>query len=80
MSKNPKNLRKLKKIANIDTEILHVFWTNWGNSMKFLGKMCLKIILKVTKNQGFTLSLEDAIFEKPQGGGGRSIWPPPQPF
>ena len=27
------------------------------------------IILKVTKNQGFTLSLEDAIFEKPKEGG-----------
>ena len=26
------------------------------------------IILKVTKNQGFTLSLEDTLFEKPQGG------------
>ena len=25
------------------------------------------IILKVTKTQGFTLSLEDAFFEKPQG-------------
>ena len=37
--------------------------------MKFSGKMCLKIILKVTKNQGFTLPLEDTIFEKPQGGG-----------
>ena len=30
--------------------------------------MCLKIILKVTKNQGFTLFLEDTFFEKPQGG------------
>ena len=30
--------------------------------------MCLKIILKVTKNQGFTLTLEDTFFEKPQGG------------
>ena len=29
--------------------------------------MCLKIILKVTKNQGSTLSLEDTFFEKPQG-------------
>ena len=29
---------------------------------------CFKIILKVTKNQGFTLSLEDTFFEKPQGG------------
>ena len=26
------------------------------------------IILKVTEKQGFTLSLEDAFFEKPQGG------------
>ena len=26
------------------------------------------MILKVTKNQGFTLSLEDAFFEKLQGG------------
>ena len=25
------------------------------------------IILKVTKNQGLTLSLEDTFFEKPQG-------------
>ena len=37
--------------------------------MKFSGKMCLKIILKVTKNQGFTLSLEDTFFEKPHDGG-----------
>ena len=50
------------------------------NSMKFLGKMCLKIILKVTKNQGFTFSLKDTFFEKPHGGGG-SIWPlPPSHF
>ena len=27
------------------------------------------IILKVTKNQSFTLSLEDTFFEKPQGRG-----------
>ena len=37
--------------------------------MKFSGKMCLKIILKVTKNQSFFLSLEDTLFKKPQGGG-----------
>ena len=36
--------------------------------MKFSEKMCLKIILKVTKIQGFTLSLEDTLFNKPQGG------------
>ena len=29
----------------------------------------LMIILKFTKNQGFTLSLEDTAFEKPHGGG-----------
>ena len=43
--------------------------------MKFSGKMYLMIILKVTKNQGFTLSLKDTFFEKPQGGGGQ-IDPP----
>ena len=28
--------------------------------------MCLIIIVKVTKNKGFTLSVEDTLFEKPQ--------------
>ena len=37
--------------------------------MKFSGKMCFQIILKVTKKDGFTLSLEDTFFEKPQGRG-----------
>ena len=36
--------------------------------MKFSGKMCPMIILKVTENQAFTLSLEDTFFEKPQEG------------
>ena len=36
--------------------------------MKFSEKMCLKIILKVTKNQIFTLSVEDTFFKKSQGG------------
>ena len=36
--------------------------------MKFSGKMCFKIILKVTKKTGFHLSLEDKFFEKPEGG------------
>ena len=58
------------KIANIDREILHIFWMTWGISMKFSAKMWLMKILKVTKNQGFTLSLEDTFFEKPRGGGG----------
>ena len=30
--------------------------------------MYLMVILKVTKKQGFPLSLEDTFFKKPQGG------------
>ena len=30
--------------------------------------MCFKIILKVTKNQGSTLSVEDTFLKKLQGG------------
>ena len=37
--------------------------------------MCLIIILKVTKNQGFHLSLEDTLFEKPQGRRGQNDAP-----
>ena len=62
------------QIANIDREILHIFWTTWEISMK----MWLMIILKVTKTQSSTLSLEDTVFLKPQGrgGGGGSSLPP----
>ena len=35
--------------------------------MKFLGKMCLKIISKVTKSKGYTLSLEDTFFKNHRG-------------
>ena len=35
--------------------------------MKFSGKILLIIIVKVTKNQAFALSLEDTFVEKPQG-------------
>ena len=38
--------------------------------MKFSGKICLMI---VTKNQGFTLSVEDTSFEKPRGVGGAGL-------
>ena len=53
-------------IANVDREILLIFWTTWEISMKFSEKMWLRIILKVAKNQGFALSLEDTFFEKSQ--------------
>ena len=43
---------------------------SWWNLMKFLGKICQKTMLNVTKNQSFTLSLEDTSFEKSQGGRG----------
>ena len=65
------------KIANIDGEFPHVTWRTWGNSIKFSGKMRFKMILKVTKKQGFTLSLEDTFFEKPQGEGERGQTDPP---
>ena len=68
MSRNLKNRWKLIKIANIDVEILHNFWTTSGISMNFLRKMSLLIILKDTKNQGFTLSFEGTFFEKLRGG------------
>ena len=46
--------------------------------MNFSENMCLMIILKVTKNQGFTLSVEDKkIFSKNYGG--VSLIPPPFP-
>ena len=38
--------------------------------MKFPGKMCFKIILKVTRNQGSAVSIEDIFFKKPHGGEG----------
>ena len=51
------------KIVNIDRENLDFFWTTREISMKFSGKMWLMIMLEVTKNQGFTLSLEDTFLE-----------------
>ena len=48
--------------------------------MKVSGKMCFKIILKATKNQTFTLSLEDTIFVKPQGVGFNLTPPLSPPF
>ena len=35
--------------------------------MKFSGRMLLVIVLKVTKNQGFAVRLQNTILEKPQG-------------
>ena len=68
MSKNPKNRWKLLKIANTDRESLHIYWMTCGILIKSSGKMWFMVILKVTKKQGFILSLQDIFLEKPQGG------------
>ena len=51
------------KTANIEIGILHNFWTMWGVSMKFPGKVWLMIFLKVAESQSFNLSLEDIFYE-----------------
>ena len=55
------------KIANIDREILHNFWTTWRISRK----MWLTIILKLTthKKPGFHPLFRRSIFRKTTGGG-----------
>ena len=52
-----------------------IFWITCENSMRFLGKMWLMIILKVAKKQRFTLSLENTFLEKPHKGERGSNWP-----
>ena len=56
----------MMEIVNIEEENLHIFWITWGNSLKSSRKAWLMIILKLTKKQGFILSLENTIFEKLQ--------------
>ena len=55
------------KIVNFDKENLRMFWTTWVISMILSGKMWLMIILKVTKQQGFTLSPGNNFLAKPHG-------------
>ena len=55
------------KIANLDREIIRNFWTTWEISMKFSGKLCLMIIIKVTKDQCFTLSVDDNFLKNHRG-------------
>ena len=47
--------------------------------MKFSGKMLLIIMLKATKNQGFTLSLDDTILGELQAGVQIELLPPSLP-
>ena len=53
---NVKKSKKFMKIVKIDEENLQIFQTTRGISMKFSGKMCLMIIVKIKKNQGLSLS------------------------
>ena len=61
------------KKSNIGRENFHICWKTWRISMKFSEKISLMIILKVTENRNFILSLEDIFLEKLQG---RQIDPP----
>ena len=54
---NVKKSEKSMEIVNIHGENLHIFWKTWGISIKFSAKMWIMLILKITKNQGFTFSL-----------------------
>ena len=56
---NSQKFQKLVEIVNIDEENLYIFRAIWGISIKFSGKSCLMTMIKVTKKQGFTLSLEN---------------------
>ena len=49
VTKKCQKIQKRMKIVKTDEENVHIFWTTWGISMKLSGKMCLTIILKVTK-------------------------------
>ena len=60
-----KILEKLAKL--LEEENFYIF--NINIFITFPGKMSLLIISKVTNNQGFTLSLENTICEKPPLGG-----------
>ena len=59
-----KKSKNLIKIVNTDKENLHIFRKI---SVRFSGKMCLMIKLKVTKNQDFTYCLVNTLLEKLQG-------------
>ena len=70
---NVKKYKKLMKLPNLDEQNHDIFRTTWGNLMTFSGKMCLIIILKVTKKQGLSSSVENKVLKKLQG---QSNWSP----
>ena len=66
---NVKKSGKCVKVIDTEVENINIFWTTWGISIS--GKISLIIKLKVTKNQDFTLYLENTFFEnlRPWGNG-----------
>ena len=65
---NARGSKKAMKIVNIEEKSYHIFRTTWEISIKCSGKMWFMIILKVTKNQDFTISHANTyIFEKTTG-------------
>ena len=68
-----KKSKKLMKLAKIDEENLHISQTTWGTLLKFSGKMCIIILLKVTKKQSFRKYCRKYSFEKTTVKGGGQI-------
>ena len=65
------------KKANIDRDILHIFSTTWGISVKFSGKVWLMMILKATKKPEFHYLFRRYIFWKnTRWGRGFKLNPP----
>ena len=69
-----------RKIINIEEENLHILRTNLGISIKFSGKVWLRIILNLTKSHGFTFSIENTFLEKHKSEGSNWPLPPLQPL
>ena len=57
------------KIANIDREILHMFWATWGILMKFSEKDVTCDKTKSHKKPGFQPLFRRCIFRKTRGEG-----------
>ena len=66
-TKKCEKIQKIDKIVITCKENLHIFRTICGISMEFSEKVSHMITLKVTKKQGLTFSLENAVLEKITG-------------
>ena len=55
------------KIANIDKERIHMFWTTWAISIKLSGEMWLMLLSKVTRKLGLHPHFGRYIFQKSKG-------------